>query len=767
MTDMAGGVGLLGTPEDSVPVKCEGLVPERWFMLGEFDRFVATASSIDRRTPTDLLRCLGWHCGGLSGASGWAAVNCGDLSAVVVVGTLGTHADNRLADEAVRRSRQTRTSAATAFVVCGDWWRVVSVDSSEEAASLYVNALDADPQFLGMALGPHGLPDPDVLASARSEAARYGSTAERLQDNVCLKALPRLAEAFGVEALDNGQEFSVQDAYEAALRFVFRVLFVVHAEDCDLLPFRRNNDYAERSMTRLVERLAAEPGWNRDDRRGLELINWTNELWDTINFGDDSKGVPEYNGGLFDAHHDKPSELIARSRAADAHVAYVLRQMLVEEDPRGQQRKVDLRALTVRDFGTINESMLEYTLREEAAEDDGSRAVLGELNSARKESGAYYTPQFAVDWVLDHTLKPALDEHLDRVRDIYDRDGDEKAGVALLDFSVIDPACGSGHFLVSACDRIAERFKHFLAERPIEWIHARLAELRTAATDAMRHDPGGLAKLSNDNLLLRTVASHCVYGVDINPLSAELARLSLWIRTFVPGLPLQELNSQIVVGNLLLTVSDADASKHIAALLKKGQPQLEGIGPRRAAAVREYEASRLNLQRDKQEIEKVRRHRQDAQERMGPRAHQLNAALAVACGLAGPTPVRRRSGLTPVVLAAGSEEDLSALMAHADEENPEDGHPAVHVYKRLRALDPHRRKPTHPQIEFPHIYSPRPPVWCPPRVRLCGRQPPVGEGEGRREDLVGPAPAWRQGARSGGAQTEGAHIEGRAARSSD
>src|SRR5262249_28500113 len=135
----------------------------------------------------------------------------------------------------------------------------------------------------------------------------------------------------------------------------------------------------------------------------------------------------------------------------------------------------------------------------------------------RKTTGSYYTPTSLIAELLDSALEPVLDEAV--------RVGDPEA--AILSLTVLDPASGSGHFLIAAAHRIARR----------------LAAVRTGddepGPDAIRH-------------ALRDVVSRCVYGIDANEMAVELCKVSLWMEAMEPGKPLSFLDHRIVQGNSLL-----------------------------------------------------------------------------------------------------------------------------------------------------------------------------------------------------------------------
>ena len=151
--------------------------------------------------------------------------------------------------------------------------------------------------------------------------------------------------------------------------------------------------------------------------------------------------------------------------------------------------------------------------------------------------------------MLDHALEPALDDHCRRL-DALD---DDEAGERFFDFRVADIAMGSGHFLVAAVDRIERAFTKHLATRPLPRVRGELAQLRKSAEDTL----GELAEqveIEDTQLLRRLIAHRCTYGVDLNPIAVNLARLSIWIHTFVPGLPLTFLDRNLVPGNSLVGI---------------------------------------------------------------------------------------------------------------------------------------------------------------------------------------------------------------------
>jgi hypothetical protein len=242
--------------------------------------------------------------------------------------------------------------------------------------------------------------------------------------------------------------------------------------------------------------------------------------------------------------------------------------LLLIETPEGPLGPVDFRALGVREFGTIYEGLLESELSvtdiDLAVDASGSYVphrgrqsvevpkgtiYIHDRSGSRKSSGSYFTKSFAVEHLLDRALEPALDDHLKRL-DALDETG---ATETLFDFRVADIAMGSGHFLVAAIDRIERRIADYLTRRPLPGVQRELSNLREAAEKELGVEASHVP-IEDAQLLRRLIARRCIYGVDLNTLAVELSRLSIWIHTFVPGLPLTVLDHHLVRGNALVGI---------------------------------------------------------------------------------------------------------------------------------------------------------------------------------------------------------------------
>ncbi len=434
------------------------------------------------------------------------------------------------------------------------------------------------------ALSEHGTIE-DILERSADFAA---GLAARLRERVYFDTVPALATAVAARLGDSADldEQDLARAYEQTLVILFRLLFVAYAEDKDLLPYRSNSRYADHSLKRITRGLAegARSGTARFDTEAIDLWEDIRQLWRAVDKGNTGWGVPGYNGGLFSADPDTSpaGAALAAIELTDAELGPALTSMLVDEGEDGVLGPVDFRSLSVREFGTIYEGLLESMLS--IAPDDLTTDARGNYvpatkstdevlvaagevyfhhrSGARKATGSYFTKPFAVEHLLDHALEPALDDHLARI-EAHLADGDEAAAAdAFFDFRCADIAMGSGHFLVAAVDRIEARLSGFLALHPIPLVTAELDTLRQAALDALG-DLADAHEIETASLLRRQVARRCVYGVDLNHISVELARLAIWIHTFVPGLPLSFLDHSLICGNSLTGIGTLDEALQI------------------------------------------------------------------------------------------------------------------------------------------------------------------------------------------------------------
>ena len=247
--------------------------------------------------------------------------------------------------------------------------------------------------------------------------------------------MPLLAKAV-TERMETTEEEDLKDAYEQAITILFRLLFVAYAEDQDLLPYKTNGRYRDHSLTRNARRLAEDRKENRQRFSEHSTSLWDDvcTLWQAVDKGNVGFGVPEYNGGLFatDPGVSPAGAAIHKLALADDEFGPALDALLIDDGPEGVG-PVDFRALSVREFGTIYEGLLEsqLSLAEEnlalnrkgvyvpvgsAGRGAETAIFAGEVylhgkSGARKETGSYFTKPFVVEHLLDKALTPALDGH--------------------------------------------------------------------------------------------------------------------------------------------------------------------------------------------------------------------------------------------------------------------------------------------------------------------------------------------------------------------
>jgi len=437
---------------------------------------------------------------------------------------------------------------------------------------------DADAAYLWLLCSAEALAPGGSLEQILEASGRFaGGLAERLRERIYQSVVPRLAEGIvRARGLKTPTAQDLADTYEMALVVLFRLLFMAYAEDKDLLPYRWNGLYRRRSLKTKAQELAELARSGAAFDAGDTLWDEIARLFRSVDRGNREWGVPAYNGGLFSEEQEisAAGARLATITLPNTVFGPALSDLLLVEGPEGLG-PVDFRSLGVREFGTIYEGLLESELSvaetdlavdksgayrpckkgEEALVQRG-QVYLHDASGARKSTGSYFTKSFAVEHLLERSLEPALAEHRARL----DALGEDEAGERFFDFRVADLAMGSGHFLIATVDRIERALTGCLSRRRLPAVANELASLRAAALDAL----GPLAdqvEIEDTQLLRRLIARRCIYGVDLNPTAVQLARLSVWIHTFVPGLPLSLLDHNLVRGNSLVGIGRLEEVK--------------------------------------------------------------------------------------------------------------------------------------------------------------------------------------------------------------
>ena len=324
-------------------------------------------------------------------------------------------------------------------------------------------------------------------------------------------------------------ELSTQDFYRQVLRVIYRMLFLFVAEDRDLLhpPLPGANASKEEVEQAHRARRRYRDYYAITRLRGLTLHRAGTphpDLWFifqllTQKLGSDT-GCPELSlpalgSFLWDAARSTPD--LADSLVTNRRLLTAVHALAFVQDG-SVRRPIDYKNLGSEELGSVYEGLLE--LHPLINADTGVFELNIAAGNERKTSGSYYTPDSLVQCLLDSALEPVMAEA------VRGKQG-QAAAEALLKIKVCDKAVGSGHFLIGAAHRMAKR---------------------VAAARSGEEEPSPEATRT----ALRDVIGHCLYGVDINPMSAELCRVNLWLEALEPGKPLSFLDHHIRVGNSLL-----------------------------------------------------------------------------------------------------------------------------------------------------------------------------------------------------------------------
>ena len=420
------------------------------------------------------------------------------------------------------------------------------------------------------------------LEHALAEGKRYEEqVAQDLSGVVFESAFPQLVEAM---AKATGKD--LPQVRHAALIFLYRLLFVLYAEDRNLLPVNdeRYDDYGLRKHVR--DDIARRMG-SRDIFSAIvttyydRLVN----LFRIIDQGDPSLGLPPYNGGLFALG---ASPLLEQARLPDATIAPIIHALSHAQGREGRRHFVNYRDMSVQQLGSIYERLLE---QEPIRNADGKISIRPNPY-ARKDSGSFFTPQELVDLIVERTLKPLAEERLKAFEDEAERlSGDgrpqeqRKAELlkldpaeAVLNLKVLDPAMGSGHFLVTTVDFLSDYVSELIEYGPAvpDWLDGGyvsplVERVETIRREILRRAEASnwvldKAQLTDQAIIRRMVLKRCIYGVDKNPLTVELAKVSLWLHSFTVGAPLSFLDHHLRAGDALIGLRATEATRELKRL---------------------------------------------------------------------------------------------------------------------------------------------------------------------------------------------------------
>ena len=452
---------------------------------------------------------------------------------------------------------------------------------TETFLELDLAALDSDyAALLSLVFSAEALSPDGTTRQLLDDSSRFAnSLGERLRDRIYEDVMPPLAKEVAGRLVQLGHTLSAEGlarAYRVTLHILFRLLFQAYAEDRGLLPSGRNELYDAHSLKAVAQQKITLPEDGADS-----YLLWDNlsQVWHAINHGNPQWQVPAYNGGLFaaDGRTNPEGALLTEIRLSDSVMYPVLMSLLVDAGEDGTHGPLDFRSLSVREFGTIYEGLLESALSVattdlttdqngfwvSASPGDEVLAPAGTVyfhsaSGERKATGSYFTPKIIVDHLIERSVTPVLEAHLKKVAGLLIKGDLLGAERLFFDFRVADLAMGSGHFLVAVVDKIEALMRNFLDEHSLPSVQNELLRLSRSAIEALGNDEVAKTEIDDVVLLRRQVARRCIYGLDINPMATELARLAIWIHTFVPGLPMSNLDHGLVCANSLTGIGTVD-----------------------------------------------------------------------------------------------------------------------------------------------------------------------------------------------------------------
>jgi hypothetical protein len=397
----------------------------------------------------------------------------------------------------------------------------------------------------GLVGGTADAPAPVVWEAWREAGQEEGT---RVRDGLRLgvtEALITLGQGFVQHPANDALRQALQDgnltkeAYFAQLlRLIYRFIFVFSVEERGLIP---NAPQPEEDPNTARAKLAAAQtyaqGYALARLRDLSLRRRArtrfDDLWQGVKIvfkglahGESRLGLPAL-GGLF-----APAQCPALDGAqlTNADLLSAMKSMRWASQSGGSLAPIDYRNMGTEELGSVYESLLELVpevdLHARTFGFVGLTSVGSTAGNDRKLTGSFYTPDSLVQELVKSALDPVIEQRLAA--------NPGNPIEALLSIRVLDPACGSGHFLLAAARRLAER----------------LAALRS---------PDGVVTPQAYRHALREVIARCIFGVDRNPMAVELARTALWLEGFEEGRPLGFLDHHLQCGDALLGLTDLHA----------------------------------------------------------------------------------------------------------------------------------------------------------------------------------------------------------------
>ena len=337
-----------------------------------------------------------------------------------------------------------------------------------------------------------------------------------LTENV-FKALKILSEGIILNKSNNLvlNEITLEEIRESVFILLYRIMFVLYAEDRNIFPeeeFYYSNFSLKWIKTNWILKSENNLKEYQVQKRLKKLFRLIEIGSKDLDYDPNKFFMRSYYGRLFDREiHFK----LEKWSIPNKNLINAIGLLTRTSDDDGNYFFLDYAALETRHLGYIYEHLLEYHLTVKNGKVDNLPN-----SKERKSTGSYYTPQHIVDYIVENTVGPLIDDIIDKV------DNAEEQIEHILELNILDPAMGSGHFLVGTTNYIARRICQIESKGDIS--EQMFIERK------------------------RDVARRCIYGVDVNPLAVDLASVSLWLETLSSERPLSFLSAHLKSGNSLI-----------------------------------------------------------------------------------------------------------------------------------------------------------------------------------------------------------------------
>ena len=403
----------------------------------------------------------------------------------------------------------------------GKYWRIYSLRSESKHTTYYeidlekiLSAMDKEDGYerfkyfynffrVEAFVNDARLSDRSFLDFVFDDGKFYSQRVENnLQERV-YKVVDSICKGF-LETYTNPTEQELKEVYEYSMYYLFKLMFVLNCESKGLLEVNKQDDYYDFSLRKMCmdikEQFEAGKTWSGQPK----TYNHINDLFTLLKAGDSKIGVHGFGEEPFEIGSE---EFYSKHKISDEHLNHALLELSCDYDEEDNLQFIDYKILSPDHIGSLFEGLLEFNLVKK-----GKKVELLNTKGDRKATGSYYTPEYMVDYIVEETLQDVVGKKLPQ---------------EILDLKIIDPAMGSGHFLLGA----------------VKYLEKRIIEIQ----DDTPQCPNAI----DFDKIRKSILHKCIFGIDINTLATQLAKFSLWIYTCQKGDYLEPLKDQLISGDTL------------------------------------------------------------------------------------------------------------------------------------------------------------------------------------------------------------------------